>query len=516
MISPKYYYDEAKAERAVNWIETYCTHVKGDLGGQPFLLEDWQKNDIIRPLFGTMREDGRRRYRTCYVEIPRKNGKSNLCSALALYLLCADGERGAEVISAAGDRAQARIVFDIAKAMCEQNATLGRKLDAKRYSIDYGNSFYRSISAEAGTKHGLNCHGVIFDELHNQKSRDLWDVLVSSVGSRAQPLIIAITTAGYDVNSICFEVHEYARQVLDGSIIDDTFLPVIYAADPSDDWTKEETWRKANPGFGTICRRDYFEQEVRSIQANPRKLNTFLRLHLNIWTSSSDSWLSDDEFMRGAQPFEESVIQHLPCYLGVDLSATRDLTAVAMLWIDEENEIYYLRCHQFVNEQAANDRSQSGGVDYRHFERIGLVSVTEGDATDMHAVRRYILDVCNTYDVRMVAYDRWLAVTLVPDLIDVGVNVEPFGQGYKSMSYPTKQMEMLMMSGQIQHGGHEVLRWQFGCVVLGYDDHDNIKVKKEKGVQGKMVDGVVASIMALGSYFNNRDDTDFSFDIVSL
>ena len=512
----KYYFDEDKAERAISWIEKFCTHVKGELGGQPFILEEWQKSDIIRPLFGTMRPDGRRRYRTAYVEIPRKNGKSNLCAALALYMLCADGERGAEVISAAGSRAQARIVFDLAKGMCSQNATLGRKCDARQYAINYGTSFYRAISSEAGTQHGLNCHGVVFDELHQQVNRDLWDVLVSSVGSRSQPLVIAITTAGYDVNSICFEVHEYARQVADGSIIDDTFLPVIYAASADDDWTSEEVWKKANPGYGSICKKEYFETEVRKCQANPRQLNTFLRLHLNIWTSSSEAWISDEEFMKGAAAFDEEKIKHLPAYIGLDLSSVRDLTAVATVWVDQEAEVYYLRCHQFVNEETARDRSLSGGVDYDLFERLGFMSVTPGNVTDIAAVERYILSQCELYDVRMVGYDRWNALQIIPNLIEREINTEPFGQGYKSMTYPTKQLEQLMLGGSILHGAHPVLRWQFGCVKLQTDDADNIKVSKRKNVQGQMVDGVVASIMALGTFFNNRDEMDFSFDIVSL
>jgi phage terminase large subunit-like protein len=511
-----YYYDEAKAEKAVNFIEKYCTHVKGDLGGKPFILEDWQKDDIIRPIFGWMREDGRRKYRTAYIEVPRKNGKSNLCSAIALYMLCSDGERGAEVISAAGDRSQARIVFDIAKGMCDQNPVLDRKLDARQYAIAYGTSTYKAISAEAGTKHGLNCHAVIFDELHTQPNPDLWNVLVSSVGSRSQPLVIAITTAGYDVNSICFEQHEYARQVKEGSIVDETFLPVIYAASIEDDWTKEETWKKANPGYGTICRKEYFETEVAKCKANPRQLNTFLRLHLNIWTSSSESWISDDEFMKGAQPFDESQLAGLPCYIGLDLSSVRDLTAVAAIWVDEEAETYYLKCHQFVNEDTARDRSLSGGVDYYMFEKLGFLSVTPGNVTDISAVERRVLDLCENNEVKMVAYDRWNAVQIIPSLIEKEIPTEPFGQGYKSMSYPTKQMEVLILAGRFLHGGHDVLRWQFGCVKIQTDEADNKKVSKKKNVQGQMVDGVVASIMALGCYYNNKDESETSYDIVSL
>ena len=198
----KYHFDQAAADRAVTFIERFCTHVKGDLGGKPFLLEDWQKDDIIRPLFGWKKQDGTRKYRTCYVEIPRKNGKSNLSAAIALYMLFADGEKGAEVISAAGDRGQANIVFNIAQEMINNNEHLRTRAKVLRNVIHYRSSWYKSISAEAYTKHGLNCHGVIFDELHTQSDRDLWDVLTTSTGARRQPLIMALTTAGHDLSLI--------------------------------------------------------------------------------------------------------------------------------------------------------------------------------------------------------------------------------------------------------------------------------------------------------------------------
>jgi phage terminase large subunit-like protein len=316
--STEYWFDESAADRAVTFIERFCTHVKGDLGGKPFLLEDWQKDDIIRPLFGWKKQDGTRKYRTCYVEIPRKNGKSNLSAAIALYMLFADGEKGAEVISAAGDRGQANIVFNIAQEMITNNEHLRSRAKVLRNVVHYRSSWYKSISAEAYTKHGLNCHAVIFDELHTQPNRDLWDVLTTSTGARRQPLIMALTTAGHDRASICYEVHEYATAVKDGRIQDPTFLPVLYAADQDDDWTKEETWKKANPGYGTICHKGYFEQAVQNAKANPSMVNSFLRLHLNIWTSAETAWIPDDVWMKGATPIPYDRLSHLPCYGGLD------------------------------------------------------------------------------------------------------------------------------------------------------------------------------------------------------
>ena len=507
-------YDKAKAERAVRWIETYCSHVKGAKGGQPFILEDWQKDDIIRPLFGTLNDNGLRQFRTCYVEVPRKNGKSTLCAALALYMLCADGEPGAEVVSAAADRNQARLVFEVAQGMIRQSPELRTRLDLQQHAIKYGANWYKAISAEANTKHGFNCHAVIYDEIHSAVDRTLWDVLATSTGARTQPLIMAITTAGHDTSTICWELHEYARKVKQGEIDDPSFLPVLYGADIKDDWTQPETWKKANPGFGTICMASYFEQEVKRCQNNPSQVNTFLRLHLNIWTSGALSWITDSQFMRGAETIPEERLKHLPLYVGLDLSSTKDLTAVAMLWRDDDRDLYYLRCHHFVNEEKAQSRSLSGGVDYLTFQRAGLVSITPGNVTDMDAVREWIIQLSNIYEITALAFDRWMSHMVVPFLD--GINCEPFGQGYASQSVPTKEMERLMCEGKMIHDGHAVLRWQFGCVQLARDEADNVKVTKKKNSESQKVDGVVSSVMALGIYLQTAQHHDPFLEIVTL
>jgi phage terminase large subunit-like protein len=340
------------------------------------------------------------------------------------------------------------------------------------------------------------------------------DVLKTSTGARTQPLVIAITTAGHDTSSICYELHEYAKKVKEGSVDDDTFLPVIYAADKDDDWTKPETWAKANPGYGSICKADYFEQEVKRCKENPRQINTFLRLHLNQWTASEERWVTDDEFMRGADEVEEDYLRTLPCYAGMDLSSTKDLTAVALIFRDDAKDCFYLKCHHFVNEDKANSKSLSGGIDYYTFERLGLVSITDGNVTDMLAVREHIQGLAEQYDLKALAYDRYIAHLVVPFLD--GIDCQPFGQGYASMSYPTKQFEVLLCKGQIIHGGHDVLRWQMGCVHLARDEADNIKVTKKKNSESQKVDGVVASIMAMGCYFNNAKDDDPFLEVISL
>lgn len=505
-----------KADSVIQFIERHCSHVKGELGGSPFLLEPWQKEQIIEPIYGTLDANGLRQYRTAYIELPRKNGKSNLAACLALYHLLKDGEHGAEVVSAAGDRNQARIVFEIASAMVRNSPVLSKHVKIKQNSLEYKNNWYRAISAESNTKHGFSCSAVIFDELHVQKNRDLWDTLQTSTGARAQPLTVAITTAGHDVNSICYEVHEYAEKVRSGELIDPTFLPIIYSADPQDDWRSEATWKKANPGYGTICKPAYFEQEVRKCESNPRQLNTFLRLHLNIWTASEERWLTDEEFMRGAGDVPEEKLQRLPCYVGLDLASVKDLTAVALIFRDDDEDCFYLRVHHFCNSVKAESKEKSGNIDYFAFERAGLVTITEGNVTDMNAVRDYILAANQQYNIEALAFDRYYAEMVVPELIAEGIDCQKFGQGYASMSYPTKEFERLMCQGKVLHSAHPVLRWQIGCVQLQRDDADNIKVSKRKNSESQKVDGIVASIMALGCYFNNSEDDDVVLEIISL
>ena len=513
----KYYFDEEAADRAVNFIEQFCTHVKGELAGKAFILEKWQKDDIVRPLFGwKSKETGYRKYRTCYVEIPRKNGKSNLAAALALYLLFADGEPGAEIISAAGDRGQANIVYHIAQEMIKNNKHLRSKAKVLRNTIEYKSSWYKSISAEAYTKHGLNCHGIIFDELHTQPNRELWDVLTTSVGARRQPLIISLTTAGHDRASICYEMHEYSEGVLNGSIEDDSFLPVLYKADPSDDWTDPETWKKANPGYGSICNEAYFMDAVKKAKANPSMINSFLRLHLNIWTSAETAWIPDDTYMKGDKPIPYDRLPSLPAYGGLDLASTQDLTAFALIFRDDENDCFYMLCHQFVNSVKAHNKKLAAGVDYLNYEREGDLTITPGNVTDYRIVKQYILDQCAKYDVREIGYDPKFSTYIVAELTEEEITMQPMAQNITSMNGPTKEMEMEIMKGNVIHGGNRCLRWQFGCAIIYTDNNENKRVIKEQK-ENKKVDGVIASIIALNSYVQNKtNDTDIMLEIVTL
>jgi len=498
-----YYYDNSAANRAVNFIEKFIIHVKGELSEKPFILEKWQSDEIIKPLFGwKRRRDKLRQYRTCYIEIPRKNGKSNLCAAIGLYLLFSDGEPGAEIYSAAGDRSQAGIVFEVAKRMVLQSEELSKRGKPFRNSIvcEKTNSFYHAISADADTKHGFNAHGILFDELHTQPDRDLWDVLTTSIGSRRQPLIIAITTAGWDKNSICWEIHEYARKVKAGILEDDTFLPVMYGADANDDIFNEETWRKANPGYGSIVKVDYIRNEAEKAAKLPDYENTFRRLHLNQWTSQESKWINDESWMKcnlGNLPDLTS----RECYGGLDLASTRDINAFVLIFHNGDGTFEVMPFF-FIPTLNAKERVRKDGVNYDQWIRAGLIIETPGDVTDYGYIRAKINELSNSFHINSISFDRWNSSQLVINLTDDGFTMSPFGQGFGSMSSPTKELEKMVLARQINHAGNSVLRWMCSNVMIQQDAAGNIKINKAKS--SEKVDGMVALVMALGEYMTHN------------
>ena len=333
----KFYFDKEAASKAINFIERFCTHTKGELTGKKLLLEDWQKK-IIGDLFGWKQENGLRKYRTAFIEVPRNNGKSTLCAAIALYMLFADSERGSEVYSAAGDRAQAGIVFEIAKQMILKNSELIKRSKVFRNSItnESKGNFYQAISSDSKTKHGYNANCIIFDELHTQPNRDLYDVLTTSTGSRREPLCISITTAGFDKNSICYEVYNYAKQVKDKLIEDESFYSSIFEAELDSDLTDEEVWKKSNPNYGVSLRKEYMRRESQRAMDVPSYQNTFKRLMLNIWTDSQTAWIGAKEWELCEGEVDLQKLKNKECYLGLDLASTRDISALVLLFKEDK------------------------------------------------------------------------------------------------------------------------------------------------------------------------------------
>jgi len=490
-----YWFDEQAADDAVLFFSRYLRFVEGEWAGKPFCLLPWQEA-IVRELFGRKRADGRRRYRDCYIEIPRKNGKSSFGAGFALRLLFGDKEPGAQIFSAAAEREQARIVFGTAKRMIEASPQLSRLAEVFRDAIvvKKSGSVYKVLSAEAYSKHGLNAHAIIFDELHAVPTRELWDVLTTSTGARRQPLSIAITTAGYDRQSICWEQHCRAVEVLKGLRKDDALLPVVYAADDGDDWKLEATWRKANPSFGETIYQEYFQQKVQEAIASPAAENTFRNLHLCQWTQQSVKWVSVDRWDTCGVDLDIETLIGRECIAGLDLSSNGDIAALVLLFPGDSGPT--VLPYFWLPEEALENADKVNRERYRQWEREGQIEFTRGDVIDYAVIRRRIHELGERYNIKMIAADKWNALHLATDLSGDGFDVQWYQQRMYAMSPPTKELERMIIDGRIKHGRHPVLRWMVENMALKRDSEQNVMPAKSKS-QGK-IDGVVALIMALG------------------
>ncbi|HEL2592158.1 TPA: terminase large subunit [Streptococcus suis] len=511
---PTSHYDKAKADRAVTFINN-LSHTKGKWAGKRFDLLPWQEQ-IVRDLFGIVKEDGNRQFLTAYIEIPKKNGKSELAAAIALYLLYADNEASAEVYGAACDRNQASIVFDVAKQMVQMSRPLEKRskiMGATKRIVNYSNAgFYQVLSAETGTKHGLNVSGLVFDEIHAQPNRHLYDVLTKGSGdAREQPLFFIITTAGTDRNSICYELHTKALDILNGRKKDTSFYPVVYGLSDEDDWNDEANWLKANPSLGHTIGIDRVREAYQQALDNPAEENVFKQLRLNMWTSSSVAWIPEHVYAKGNDPIQYESLKGRSCYAGLDLSSTSDITAFVLVFpprFEEEN--YIVLPYFWLPEDTLELRCRRDHVLYDVWERQGYIKTTEGNVVHYGFIEKFIEELSEIYHIKEIAYDRWNATQMVQNLEGMGLTMVPFGQGYKDMSPPSKELYKLMMEGKIQHGGHPVLKWMGQNVVMRQDPAGNIKPDKEKSVE--KIDGIVALIMGLDRCIRHQIDEGSVYD----
>ncbi|HEM2757093.1 TPA: terminase large subunit [Streptococcus suis] len=511
---PTSHYDKVKADRAVTFINN-LSHTKGKWAGKRFDLLPWQEQ-IVRDLFGIVKEDGNRQFLTAYIEIPKKNGKSELAAAIALYLLYADNEASAEVYGAACDRNQASIVFDVAKQMVQMSRPLEKRskiMGATKRIVNYSNAgFYQVLSAETGTKHGLNVSGLVFDEIHAQPNRHLYDVLTKGSGdAREQPLFFIITTAGTDRNSICYELHTKALDILNGRKKDTSFYPVVYGLSDEDDWNDEENWRRANPSLGHTIGIDRVREAYQQALDNPAEENVFKQLRLNMWTSSSVAWIPEHVYAKGNDPIQYESLKGRSCYAGLDLSSTSDITAFVLVFpprFEEEN--YIVLPYFWLPEDTLELRCRRDHVLYDVWERQGYIKTTEGNVVHYGFIENFIEELSEIYHIKEIAYDRWNATQMVQNLEGMGLTMVPFGQGYKDMSPPSKELYKLMMEGKIQHGGHPVLKWMGQNVVMRQDPAGNIKPDKEKSVE--KIDGIVALIMGLDRCIRHQSDEGSVYD----
>jgi phage terminase large subunit-like protein len=496
---PGAWFDAASADAACAWIERYCRHTEGQWFNKPFNLADWQRQ-IVRDLFGWKTKDGWRVYREAWIEIPRKNGKSEFAAAIALLLLVADGEPGGQVYSVAGDESQARIVWHKASVMVGLDPTLSGAVESFKTSLYVPNimATYRPLSGSRSNKHGLSAHGVIGDEVHEWKNRDAYDAVRTSTAARSQPLEIYITTAGVFGLGLAWQMHDYALKVAGGIIENASLYVAIFGADLGDDWTDPEVWAKANPNLGISPTLDYFKAEFEKARASVAYENVFRRLHLNQWTESTTKWLDLASWDKGAAQIPLERLRGKKCWAGLDLARVNDLSALALCFPPSETGLdrwavlmrYWLPAD---NMAARVDRDR---VPYDQWVRAGHIDTTPGNTTDYAFLEADILELASLYSIQELAFDRTFAGELVINLMAEGVPMVEHGQGFISMAAPTAELERLVLAGQIQHGGNPVLRWNAVNTVVRQDPAGNLKPDKEKSIE--RIDGIVAAIMAVG------------------
>lgn len=494
-------FDEQAAQLAMDFFPEVLTHVKGEKAGQPFYLEPWQQA-IIGNIFGWKRKDGTRRYREVLIYLPRKNGKTCIAAGIINYVLFCEDEAGSEIYSAAADREQATLVFDQAAGMVRQSSQLDNRATILKKTIlrrDLAGT-YKAISAEAATKHGYNTHCAIIDELHAQPNRELVDVLITSTGARRQPLIIHITTADFDRESICNEKLDYACKVRDGIIEDVSFLPVVYEASLDADWTDPEVWRQVNPNLNVSLSEEYLIRECQRAVDTPSFEGTFRRLHLNVKTEQEVRWLPmekwdaciDDNIDHGSLVGRE-------CYAGLDLSSTRDITALELIYPDRDSGTYILTSHFWIPADGARLREKRDRVPYLTWERQGYIHFTPGNVIDYRYIRQQINEIAEHYDIKEIGYDPYNATQLAIQLQDEdGLPVKVFRQGMISMNEPSKEFERLILAQKMQIEPNPVLRWMASNVAVKTDPAGNIKPVKPEHKDPKRIDGIVGAIMGIG------------------
>lgn len=501
-LSKKYYYDKEAADYVIDWIQK-LKHIEGEWAGTNFILADFQKDDIIRPVFGLKEyKGGPRLIKECYIEIPKKNGKTTLLAAIELFLMLGDGEPGAQVYNCAGDDSQAELLFRTAKHMLIDDDQLASLCKILRTEIHYKNRYIKKLTSKADTKHGLNAHAVIYDELHAAQDRDLYETLKYAGAQRRSPLFFQITTAGFDKTSICWDRHEYTETINKGIKEDDQFWGVIYAADKDADAYSPKTWARANPiwDYSPTFQKN-FKKDATEAKNNITVLNAFKRLRLNVWTGSEEKWISDEDWMKGNGDLPDLTGQ--TCYAGLDLASTSDTSALVLVFpIDDK---YYIKPFIFVPERQIDRRDQRNESFYFKWASEGHMIITHGNVIDYKYIEKTVLECQEKYNIVSIGYDPYNALQIITKWVeDYDLHVEEYRQGWQTMSEPTKEFERLLIDGKIIHGGHPVLRWMADNAMLIRDTNDNYRVAKGKVSKDK-VDGIVAAIMAIGEAIQFRE-----------
>lgn len=512
---PDYPISNRYADKAVTFING-LTHGKGRFSGADFNLRPWQENKIIRPIFGKVNEEGNRIIRTAYMEISRKNGKSEIAAAVALKGLCADGENEAEVYCAASDKEQASIVFNVAAGMVRRNPRLNDRCkivdSRKRIIYKPTNSVLVALSKEALSKEGYNASMVVYDEVHAARDRAMWEVLTDSMGTREQPLVFAITTAGFDTQTLWGELREYAFKVRDGEIDDPTFFPILFCAPKDADWTDRKLWFAVNPAMGDFRKIEEFEEKFQKAMHIPSRQNRFRRVYLCQETEQEDRWLDIELWKKNERKINLADMRGRKCFIGLDLASTTDIAACVVAFPDPELGVIAFPFF-FVPKENIAKRGRLDQVDYQRWAKEGHLITTPGNVIDYEFIYKLIVDsLARHFDIQNILIDRWnathMSTRLMGELGDDKVTL--FGQGFASMSAPTKDLEKLLLSSRIVLHNNPVFRWMAGNVSIVEDAARNIKPVKPEKDSKKRIDGIVALIMALGGMATQGEEIDYN------
>ena len=492
----------------------FFVHIKGPKAGEPIELDPWQKF-FTAVMFGWRRLDGRRRFRTGYEEVARKNGKSTWWGIIGAYLWMMDGGSGAEVYTIATTRDQAMSVykpaFDNVKRLCRQSPRLKRGIriydGQNQEKMILGESLYKPLPANPDSLDGLNPSACLVDELHAHKTREVWDVMESAFGARAQPVLNAITTAGYILDGICTEIRTYLVNILRGKIKDDTFFGVIFTIDEGDDPFDEKVWKKANPSLGQAKTIDYMRAIATKAKGLPSARANYLTKDLNVWVGDAFTWLDMTVWDKGRKKIDLTMLDGRVCFGGLDLAATRDLTAFTLVFPppegDEDGD-WYVLAWCWIPEAKLQMADQDNGANYREWAKKGAVIVTEGDITDYKPVKQTILDAMSKYDIQEIAFDTWNATQIANELLEHDAPMVKVPQTFAGLSPGAKQLEMCVYGKRLRHGGNPVLRWCASNVSLQIDGAENIKPDKKRS-NGR-IDPIVAICMAMTRIRAHIDD----------
>lgn len=492
-------WDREKAERAISIFED-CFKIDG----RPFILEPFQ-HFIVGSLFGWYTLTGTRRFRTAFVEIAKGNGKTMLAAGIGLIALLFDEEDGAEVYAAATQQDQASICFKDAKRIVESSPDLAALVDVSVGSlfVPSTHSIFRPVSAEHRGLDGKRVHFGLIDEIHEHPNALVVDKIRAGTKGRKNALIFEITNSGYDRRSVCWTHHTYTQQVLEGSAPNDAWFGFVCGLDEKDDWTDERVWIKANPGLGTILPVAYLREMVAEAKGMPSKENIVKRLNFCIWTEQSTRWLSLEEWDRGAR----EITREGRCFAGLDLGANSDFTARALLWGPDSEGEWSIELRLWMPEEKAEERIRLGQSWLAEWLRDGWIETTPGNVTDYDYIEKAILEDFERYDIEKIAIDRWNASQLITHLLsNLGEErIVRYGQGFQDMAPACRELERRVSGGLLKHGGNPVLRWMVSNTSAKSDPAGNIKPDKDRS--GDKIDGVVATLDAIGAEIRTAEDT---------